>query len=204
MRAPRTLKEPPISLLEGVKPLPAVPKPISGHSYNPVYTDYDALLLSEGDKEIIAEKKRLREAQEENELLARVKAAEKEEDNHLTEDESTWEGIESDFEALELKRKRPERKTPAERNKVKRRKEAERKAKHEAAMKRRMKQAERVMDIIKEAKAQSEGKSIEVVISGPDGDVHSDDEGVDDRLLRRRKLGKALYETICLDRTCPY
>jgi hypothetical protein len=204
VRAPKTLKEPPISLLEGVKPLPAVPKPICSHSYNPVFTDYDALLLSEGDKEILAEKKRLREAHAEKELSLRIDTATKEEDNRLTEDESAWEGIESEFEALELKRKRPERKTPAERNKVKRRKEAERKAKHEAEMKRRMKQGERIMDIIKETKAELAEKSIEGVKGGPKDSSDNDDEELGDRVLRRRKLGKALYETICSDRICPY
>jgi len=149
------------------------------------------------------EKKRLREAQEEKELSLRIDAAAKEEDNRLTEDESAWEGIESEFEALELKRKRPERKTPAERNKVKRRKEAERKAKHEAEMKRRMKQGERITEIIKATKAELTEKSTEVVKGGPKDNADDDDEEMDDRLLRRRKLGKAFVPEKPLELVLP-
>ncbi|MCJ1249799.1 hypothetical protein MMC30_007025 [Trapelia coarctata] len=187
VRAPMTLKEAPISLLEGAKAMPAIAKPKAGLSYNPTFHEYDQLLTEEGDKEVEAEKKRIREAKEEEERLARIEAAQNERDDIQTEDESAWEGIESEYETAEwLKERRPERKTPAERNKVKRRKVVERQMKHDAEMKRRAQQAERIKAIAQEMKEQDAGNAVAVV-----GSEESSDEEVDDRVLRRRKLGKA-------------
>ena len=187
VRAPRTLKEAPISLLEGAKAIPAITKPKAGLSYNPTFHEYDKLLTEEGDKEVEAEKKRIREAKEEEERQARTEAAENERDDIQTDDESAWEGIESEYETAEwLKKRRPERKTPAERNKVKRRKAAERQMKHDAEMKRRAQQSERIKAIALEMKEQGGETSVAIVES-----EESSDEEIDDRMLRRRKLGKA-------------
>jgi len=195
VRAPRTLKEAPISLLQGAKAIPAVTKPKAGLSYNPTFHEYDRLLTEEGDKEVKAEKKRIREAKEEEERLARIEAAQNERDDIQTEDESAWEGIESEYETAEwLKKRRPERKTPAERNKVKRRKVAERQMKHDAEMKRGAQQAERIKVIAQEMKEQEFESAVAVVRS-----EESSDEEIDDRVLRRRKLGKAPYVSMALD-----
>ena len=195
VRAPRTLKEAPISLLEGAKSMPAVAKPKAGLSYNPTFLEYDQLLTEEGDKEVEAEKKRIREAMEEEERLARIEAAQNERDDIQTEDESVWEGIESEYETAEwLKKRRPERKTPAERNKVKRRKVAERQMRHEAEMKRRAQQAERIKAITEEMKEEDVSNALAVVESEESSDVE-----VDDRVLRRRKLGKAPYVSLISD-----
>lgn len=189
VRAPRTLKEAPISLLAGAKAMPAVAKPKAGLSYNPTFHEYDQLLTEEGDKEVEAERKRIHQAQEEDERLARIEAAQDERDDIQTEDESAWEGIESEYETAEwLQKRRPERKTPSERNKVKRRKAAERQMKHDAEMKRRAQQADRIKAITQEMKEQ-DASNANAVIPSEDS---SDDE-IDDRLLRRRKLGKAAY-----------
>lgn len=189
VRPPRTLKEAPISLLQGAKAMPAVAKPKAGLSYNPTFHEYDQILTEEGDKEVEAEMKRIREAKAEEERQARIEAAQNERDDIQTEDESAWEGIESEYETAEwLKKRRPERKTPAERNKVKRRKAAERQMKHDAEMKKRAQQAERIKAIALEMKEQDTTNAIAVIPS----EESSDDE-VDDRMLRRRKLGKALY-----------
>ena len=189
VRAPRSLKEDPISLLHGSKVMPAVARPKPGTSYNPSFKDWDQLLTEEGQKEVESEKKRIRERKAEEEHLARVAAAEKERDNLLTEDESAWEGIESEYEGSEwLRKRRPERKTPAERNKVKKRKEAERLVKHDAEMKRRAQQALRIKDIARQVNAKGNANAITIV----ENRDSSDDE-VDDRVLRRRKLGKSAY-----------
>lgn len=186
VKAPKTLKEAPISLVEGVASYPAVPRPKPGKSYNPRFEDWNAMLVDEGEKEVQAEQKRLQEAEEEQKRLDRIAAAEDEKDDVQTEDESAWEGFESEYEGSEwLKKRRPERKTPAERNKVKRRKEAERQAKWEAEMKKRDKQAQRIKEIAREviAKGGPGAKDMEEV-----DDLI--DEADDDAALRRKRLGK--------------
>ncbi|MCJ1477697.1 hypothetical protein MMC13_006370 [Lambiella insularis] len=186
VRAPRTLNEPPISLLAKARALPAVAKPKPGMSYNPIFEDWDQLLTEEGQKEVEAETKRRQAAILEEERLARIAAIQDEREDFLTEDESAWEGIESEYEGSDwLKKRRPERKTPAERNKVKKRKEAERQAKHDLRMKMRAQQAQHIKAIAQEVYARHDGKSVALVTSGD-----SSDEEIDDRLLRRRKLGK--------------
>ncbi|KAL8967371.1 MAG: hypothetical protein Q9197_005462 [Variospora fuerteventurae] len=201
IKPPSTLQKAPISLLASAASLPAVPKPKAGISYNPVYQDWDALLTSAGTAEVAAERKRLADAAAEQEKQAFIAAAQNERENndYKTEDESAWEGFETENEVAEwLKKKRPERKTPTERSKVRRRKEAERQAKWEAQMKKREKQARQIgniaKDVEKEAKAKAKASSTAVIVakigddddSGDDGDR----EGIDDSVLRRRKLGK--------------
>ncbi|KAI4146981.1 MAG: hypothetical protein LQ341_001924 [Variospora aurantia] len=200
IKPPSTLQKAPISLLASTASLPAVPKPKAGISYNPVYQDWDALLTSAGTAEVAAERKRLADAAAEQEKQAFIAAAqnEREDNDYKTEDESAWEGFETENEVAEwLKKKRPERKTPTERNKVKRRKEAERQAKWEAQMKKREKQARQIgniaKDVEKEAKAKASSTAVIVAKSGDDDDDDSGDdvdrEGIDDSILRRRKLG---------------
>ena len=186
IRAPCTLNEAPISLLEGEKVMPAVVKPKAGLSYNPNFEDWDQLLIEEGEKEVEAERKRIKEAKEEQERLARIAAAQEERDDIQTEDESAWEGLESEYEAAEwLKKKRPERKTPAERNKIRRRKAAERLAKHEARFERDMQRAKEIQAIT--AQMQKMNK-VERILPNDEPMTSSDSE-IDDRYLRRRKLG---------------
>ncbi|KAL2039941.1 hypothetical protein N7G274_007344 [Stereocaulon virgatum] len=189
IRAPPTLKEAPISLAAGKGEVPAVPAPKPGTSYNPVFQDWDALLTAEGEKEVEAEKKRQREAAREQERIERIATAEKERDNDIqTEDESAWEGFESDYDAAEwLKKRRPERKTPSERNKMKRRKEAERREKREKKEKEKEKQQKQIEEIIKRAKEEAKQKML--MKNGEDGKGEEQQE-VDERVLRRRKLGK--------------
>ena len=192
VRAPPTLKEAPISLAAGKGEVPAVPAPRPGTSYNPVFQDWETLLTAEGEKEVEAEKKRQREAAREQERIERIATAEKERDNDIqTEDESAWEGFESDYEAAEwLKKRRPERKTPSERNKVKRRKEAERREKWEKKEKEREKQQKQIGEIIKRAKEEAKQKAL--MKNDEDGKGEEQQE-VDERVLRRRKLGKDVY-----------
>ena len=188
IKAPSTMKQAPISLVVGTAAFPAVAKPRPGTSYNPVYHEWDEALTAEGKKEVEVEKKRRMEAQLDKERWDRIAAAEEERDDIQTEDESAWEGFDSEYEGAEpLKNRRPERKTRAERNKVKRRKAAESQAKRDLQMKKNAQQATRIKEIAKkveaEAEARMEANSLNKLIPV---------EEADDRLLRRRKFGKDL------------
>ena len=103
------------------------------------------------------------------------------------EEDSAWEGIESGIEDVRLSAKRPERKTQAQRNKIKRRKEAERQAKMAADIKRKNEQAAQIKKIAKALAEKEKAGSLAVVET--QSDESSEDEG-DDLELRRRKLGK--------------
>ena len=193
IRAPPTIREPPISLAAAKGPVPAVPAPKPGTSYNPVFQDWDALITAEGSKEVEAEKKRLEEARIEQARLERIAAAENERgefDDIQTEDESAWEGFESDCSGAEwMMKKRPERKTPSERNKFKRRKEAERREKWERKEKEREKQQKQIGEIIKRAKEEAKMKAREMAKVG-EGDDAEEEVEVDGSVLRRRRFGK--------------
>ena len=185
IRAPATLKEAPISLLAGSCNVPAVTAPMPGTSYNPIFQEWDSLLMAEGQKEVEAEKKRRREAELEQGRLDRIAAAENERDADIqTEDESAWEGFESDYEGAEwLKKRRPERKTPAERNKVKRRKEAEKLEKWEKQRKEREKQQRQIGEIAKQMKTEAKARAlVEAELEKPGK--------VNDLILRRKRFGK--------------
>lgn len=190
-KEPATLKHAPISLAKDGKVIPAVKKPEAGKSYNPTLTDWANLIEREGEKEVEAEKKRLQEAKEEAERIERALAAAAEpEANSENESawESEWEGF-SDVDEDALKKKRPERKTPAQRNKIKRRKEAERKAKHEAKMKEKEKQAQRIKELAKSVEEKEKARAAAQEVALITNDDSSSDEGVEE--LRRKRLGKA-------------
>lgn len=185
--APPTIKKAPIALTANGKPVPAVKKPEAGVSYNPSFEDWDKLLAEEGQRAVEAEKKRLEDEQrwQERQRLRAEAEAQGDDGEVKSDDESAWEGFESEYEKPEwLNKKRPERKTQAQRNKIKRRKEAERKAKWEEQMKKRQQQAEQVNDIAKTIEEREEERRRRQEQEG-----ESTDEG-DDRKLRRRPLGK--------------
>ena len=188
IRAPITLKQAPISLVAGTDAFPAVATPNAGTSYNPVFQDWDRLLAEEGKKEVEAERKRCREAESEAERINRIAASQEEKADIQTEDESAWEGFESEYEGPEwLKKRRPERKTPAERNKAKRRKDAERQSKRDLQTKKRAQQAHQIKEIAKKVDAEANARGI----AKSRGEIPALEEA-DDRILRRRKLGKHL------------
>ena len=185
IRAPKTISEVPISLLASGEALPAVLKPKPAHSYNPNFEDWDATLKAEGDKEILAEQARQRIAAAEADQEARIAAAQAEvERDPLLDDASEWEGFESEFEedAEWLRKKRPERKTPTQRNKATRRKEEERLKKHQVGMKARDLQLKRIQDLVKQVPIQKE----EVLDLAP---AVTEIE-IDDDQLRKKRYGK--------------
>ena len=185
------MKHKPISLAASGKEIPAVKKPDGGYSYNPVYTDYESRLIAEGEKALLTERKRLFLLEEERvkaEARARsAKEAEEAEKNaNLSEweEDSAWEGFESGTEDVGLNAKRPERKTQAQRNKIKRRKEEERKAKMAADIKRKN---EQVTEAKKLAQALKEKEIARKTAPIQDDDGDSSGDGLE---LRRRRLGK--------------
>lgn len=184
--APASIKKAPIPMTASGKPVPAVKNPVAGSSYNPSFEDWDSLLTTEGAKELAAEQARIREAEMEAEKQAKIAAALEEEVNTRTDDESGWEGFETEPEESDLlKKKRPQRKTPAQRNKLKRRKEAERIAKHEKRMGDKKKQAAEILAATSSLVQKSDG-SIAIVT-----DQNEDDMEADDTKLRRRRIGNA-------------
>jgi nucleolar protein 53 len=192
-RAPSTLNHNPISLAASGKSIPAVKRPDGGYSYNPVFTDYEERLMTAGEKEIAAEQKRLAEAEADRIKLeaasrsaAEAEAAEARAELSEWEEDSAWEGFESGTEDVRLNAKRPERKTPAQRNRIKRRKEEERKAKMAANNKKRNEQATQIKKIAKAVAEKEKARALALALVQNDD---SSSEG-DDLELRRRKLGK--------------
>ena len=185
VRAPRTLKQAPISLIEGPDSYPAVPRPHAGKSYNPVFEDWNQLLLDEGNNEVEAERKRIEEADEEQLKLDRIAASLNRNEDLQTEEESAWEGFESEFEKPDwLDKRRPQRKTPTERNKVKRRKEVERQHKMEIEIKKRAQQGRKIKEIAREIDREEKARAA-VLSSAEPGFLEADENAA----LRRRKLG---------------
>lgn len=189
--APQTLKQKPVSLAASGKEIPAVKKPDGGYSYNPMFTDYEERLITEGDRELAAEQKRVEAAEAERIKLeaaaksaAEAEEAERKAEMSEWEEDSAWEGFESGAEDVKLNAKRPERKTQVQRNKIKRRKEEERKAKMAADIKKKNEQVAQAKKIAKELGSKEKAKQLTLLM-----DDDSSSEG-DDLELRRRKLGK--------------
>ena len=190
-KAPKTLREQPVTLAANGRQVPAVAKPKGGHSYNPAYTDYQERLIEESEKVVAAERKRIAELEAERVKLeaaarsaAEAEAAEARADLHEWEEDSAWEGFESGGEELSVKAKKPQRKTQAQRNRIKRRKEEERKVKHEARLKEKAQQAERIKQIALEVAERERNLGLAKVELSDDSEEGDDDE------LRRRQLGK--------------
>lgn len=188
-REPVTLKQAPVSLAKDGRAIPAVRKPEAGKSYNPNFNDWQELVAREGDKAIEAEKKRLQEAREEAERLERaMDVSESESDKNESAWESEWEGF-SEEEENSLKQKRPERKTPAQRNKINRRKAAEGQAKHEARMKAKERQAQRIKELAKSVEEKEKARDAlrnTSLITKEDSSSENDGEEV----LRKKRFGK--------------
>lgn len=191
IKAPKSLTQAPISLTASGKAVPAVQKPKGGYSYNPVFADYENRLNEESAKVVEAERKRLAEEEAERlkvEAAARsareAEAAEARADMSEWDEDSAWEGLESGGEELKVNAKRPERKTQAQRNKIKRRKEEERKQKHIEAAKKKKQQLLKIEELADEVIER------EMALALEKQEMSDDDSDVDDDALRRRQLGK--------------
>lgn len=194
-KVPKSMKQKPASLLASKKELAAVLKPSGGYSYNPTFEDYEKRLTEQGNKVVEAERKRL-EAEEaelkKKEAAARsaaeAEAAEARANLSEWEEDSEWEGFQSGAEDDSAVVKHPQRKTPAQRNRIKRRKEEERLAKHRAAMKARRQQEERIKEIAQEVQERQQSRALaRQEQPEPDSDRESE---IGEEKLRRKQLGK--------------
>ncbi|KAF7560357.1 hypothetical protein G7046_g3791 [Stylonectria norvegica] len=190
-KAPKSLKQQPISLVESGKHIPAVQTPSGGYSYNPTFTDYEQRLAEESEKALEAERKRLQDEEVERlkaEAAARsaaeAEAAEARANLSEWEEDSEWEGFQSGAEDARPSAKKPQRKTLVQRNRIKRRKEEERAAKHKAAMKVRRIQEQRIKDIIAEVDERDRNKALALA------EESDTDTEVNDNKLRRKQLGR--------------
>lgn len=187
-KAPSTLAKKPITLAANGKSIPAIKRPDGGHSYNPVVTDYMTRLEHESEKAVEAERKR-QEAEEADRLrqeasarsAAEAEAAEAKAELSEWDEDSAWEGL-SEAEGINVKR--PKRKTPAQRNKVKRRKAEEGRRKHEATMRKMEVQAKRIKEITEQVEQRHMALAVQKMEMS-DGE----DEGNEEE-LRRKQLGR--------------
>ncbi|KAI3342836.1 ribosome biogenesis protein Nop53/GLTSCR2 [Ustulina deusta] len=190
-KAPKSLEQKPVSLLASGKTMPAVPKPAGGHSYNPKFEDYEARYTEECNKAVEAEKKRLAEEEAERikaEAAARsaaeAEAAEARVELSEWEEDSEWEGFQSEGEELRQTAKKQKRKTKADRNRIQRRKDEERRVKREAKTKVRKEQLERIKQIAQEVAERDQALAL-AQAEESDSSMASNDE-----ILRRKQLGK--------------
>lgn len=177
-KEPKTLKQPPVSLAESGRPVPAVRVPEAGISYNPEFSQWDALLQKEGAKEVELEQKRLAEQAEAQRIkaLAALPDPEEEEDYETETDTDTEKPI----------KKMPERKTQAERNKIKRRKELERMKIQEQRLK---KQAQEFLLVKKYAKDAEARERLQIARRA--ARLNIDDDEKNPRIMRKKKFGKS-------------
>ncbi|KAF1838099.1 P60-like protein [Decorospora gaudefroyi] len=188
---PNTLKRAPISQAKTGKAIPAVRKPTGGKSYNPLLQDWQSELMRESDKVVEAEKKRLQEAREEAERMERAAAEPESDSGEESVWESEWEGF-SDNEDKEMKKKRPERKTLSQRNKIKRRKEAERKATHETKMKAKEQQVQEIKRLAKSVEEKEKARAaVQQALLDKNAELASEDEAGNEVELRKKQFGKA-------------
>lgn len=193
-KVPKSMKQKPISLLENGKHVPAVQKPAGGYSYNPAFTDYEERLAEESEKALEAERQRLedeKKEQEKQEAVARsaaeAEAAEARANLSEWEEDSEWEGFQTDAEDEKPAAKRPERKTQAQRNRIKRRKEDERLAKQKAAIKAQRRQEHRISEIAQEVEEDERNRQLILAVESEDDEAVAE---LKERKLRRKRLGK--------------
>ncbi|KAJ6443138.1 60S ribosome subunit biogenesis protein NOP53 [Purpureocillium lavendulum] len=190
-KAPKSMKQAPLSLTATGKHVAAVQTPNGGYSYNPAFTDYETRLAEESAKALEAEKKRLaaeEDARLKQEAAARsaaeAEAAEERANMSEWEEDSEWEGFQSGVEDEKPAQKQAKRKTQAQRNRIKRRKEEERLAKHKVVMKERRVQEQRIKAIADEVEERDRQRALALA---EDSDSATE---LTDEKLRRKQLGK--------------
>ncbi|KAF1937725.1 P60-like protein [Clathrospora elynae] len=187
---PITLKRAPISQAKDGKPIPSVRKPAGGKSYNPLLEDWQNEFSRECDKAVELEKKRLQEAREEAERMERAAVESESDSGEESVWESEWEGF-SENEDNENKKKRPERKSLTQRNKIKRRKEAERKATHDKKMKAKEQQVQEIKRLAKSVDEKEKARAIiQQALALKNAELSTEDDG-EEVELRKKQFGKA-------------
>jgi nucleolar protein 53 len=195
LKEPTTLKTPPISQAADGRQVKSVRKPAAEKSYNPTFQEWSQRLERLGAAEAEAELKRLEAAAKEAERQRMIEQTQREVEEDIARGldnsdwESEWDGIQSETEQVPAK-KRPERKTPAQRNKTKRRKEEEALKKHEQKQREKDQQSQMIKKLAKEVKAAERLKEEQKQSLAIVEDVESSDDGDDVELRRRRPFGK--------------
>jgi nucleolar protein 53 len=208
--APKTLSHAPVPLTANGKPIANVQKPEGGKSYNPLVTEYSALLQREGEAAVLAEQERLALEAEEAARAARleaeaakVEAAERDADQYATDYDSEWDGIQSEGEREVFTTKPKARKTPQERNKIKARKEREAQEKWERNQRLRDAQQARIKQIAKEVSARDKARRPQALTrTTTDSDSDLDDP-TSATALPRRRFGKLDVPEAPLEVTLP-
>ncbi|KAI5847265.1 ribosome biogenesis protein Nop53/GLTSCR2 [Morchella snyderi] len=179
-KEPKTLKQPPVSLAVSGRPVPAVRVPEAGISYNPEFAQWDALLQKEGAKEVELEQKRLADKAKAERIKALAAIPDVEEDS----DEEGY-STGTDTEAEKPVKKMPDRKTQAQRNKIKRRKELELIRLQEQKLKRQTAEFSLVKKYAKDVEARERLR-----LAKRAARLNIDDDEKNPKLMRRRKFGK--------------
>ncbi|KAI4939757.1 uncharacterized protein J4E92_001043 [Alternaria infectoria] len=188
---PKTLKHAPISQAKTGKAIPSVRKPTGGKSYNPLLEDWQNELMRESDKIVEVEKKRLQEAREEAELMERAAAETESDSGEESVWESEWEGF-SDNEDKQAKKKRPERKSLSQRNKIKRRKDAQRKAVHDAKMKAKEQQVQEIKRLAKSVEEKEKARAaVKQALEQRNAELADEEDDGEELELRKKQFGKA-------------
>lgn len=179
IKEPKTLKQPPISLAESGRPVPAVRVPEAGISYNPEFTQWDQLLQTEGQKELEREQKRLAEQAEERRIKELAAQPDPESDD---EDYET----ETDTDTEKPTKKMPERKTQVQRNKIKRQKEFERMRLQEQRQKKQALEFALVKKYARDAEAKERLR-----LAKRAARLTIDDDEKNPKIMRKKKFGKS-------------
>ena len=200
IREPKTLKRSPRSLTISGKSVPNVVKPDAGKSYNPLVSDWSALIEREGFDAVETEQKRLAaEAKAADEAARAIKEAAKVEaaemDLYATDYdsawESEWEGFQSETERAVHTQKLKGRKTAAQRNKIKARKEIEAKEIAQRKEKERARDVLRIKQIAKEVSAKETArKGRRKSAPQPNDSSATESDAADEVRLRRPRFGK--------------
>ena len=201
-KEPKTLKQTPKSLTANGKRIPNVRKPDAGKSYNPLVSDWSALLQREGQAAVEVEQSRLAAEYEaaEREARARAEAARVEvleREEYVTDYDSAWEsewdGFKSDTEQQVWTQKQKGRMTPAERTKVKARREREARERMERKAKERDAQEKRIAHIAKEVSATDKARkahAVQLQTATNYSSSDDSDEAGDGVEFKRRRFGR--------------
>jgi nucleolar protein 53 len=194
---PVTLKHKPISLAADGREVKAVRKPAAEKSYNPTFDDWAARLEREGAREVKKEYKRLEDAAAEADRQQKIKEAQEEEEQMKQWDsewESEWEGIASESEQKPewMVKKKPERKTQVQRNKIKRRKEEDSRKRHDEKTKAKEHEVERVKALTRQMREKETLAAQKLAEKAAAAEAaESSDDGEDVVLRSRKPFGKA-------------
>ncbi|CUS15810.1 unnamed protein product [Tuber aestivum] len=190
IKEPKTLKQPPISLTQTGKPVPAVRLPEAGISYNPEFEKWDMLLRTEGEKAVDEERKRLEEVKECERIKALALIPEPEPASGSESDGS------SDGETPVIKRKQPKRKTQAQRNKQLRRKSQELSMLRAKLAKKQAAELSLVRKYAKDAELRTRALTL---AKGK----HVEDDEKNPKLMRKRRFGKVGMGKVPLELQLP-